>query len=87
MRMLFLIPLVSLGACQVTEDKGNNQVTVQYNQDVAQNAAADVVNGAKEAGAAISNSASDAADKVKNVDVDVNVDTNKADNNKAANSN
>lgn len=85
MRVLFLLPALALGACQVTE--GNNQTTVEYNQDVAENAAADVANGAKEAGAAISNSAKDAAAAVKNVDVDVNVDTNKADNNKTANSN
>jgi len=85
MRILVLLPVLALGACQVT--KSDNQTTVEYNQDVAENAAADVVNGAKEAGAAISNSASDAADTVKNVDVDVNVDTNKADNDKAKNSN
>jgi len=85
MRILVLLPALALGACQVT--KSDNQTTVEYNQDVAENAASDVVNGAKEAGAAISNSASDAADTVKNVDVDVNVDTNKADNDKAKNSN
>jgi hypothetical protein len=85
MRILVLLPVLALGACQVT--KSDNQTTVEYNQDVAENAASDVVNGAKEAGAAISNSASDAADTVKNVDVDVNVDTNKADNDKAKNSN
>ena len=85
MRIFVLLPVLALGACQVT--KSDNQTTVEYNQDVAENAASDVVNGAKEAGAAISNSASDAADTVKNVDVDVNVDTNKADNDKAKNSN
>jgi hypothetical protein len=85
MRMLFLLPVIALGACQVTEDNQNNQVTVQYNQDVAENAAADVANGAKEAGSAIANSASEAGAALKNVDVDV--DTNKADNNKASNSN
>ena len=85
MRMLFLLPVAALGACQVTEDSQNNQMTVQYNQDVAENAAADVANGAKEAGSAIANSASEAGAALKNVDVDV--DTNKADNNKASNSN
>jgi len=85
MRMLLLIPVLALGACQVT--KSENQTTVEYNQDVAENAAADVANGAKEAGAAIANSAENAADAVKNVDVDVKVDANKADNNKTTNSN
>jgi hypothetical protein len=79
MRILFALPLLALAACQVTKDDQNDQVTVQYNQDVAENAASDVANGAKEAGSAIANGATDAADAVKNVDVDVDVDTNKAD--------
>jgi hypothetical protein len=87
MRALMLVSTVALAGCQVTEDSQNNQVTVQYNQDVAENAAADVANGAKEAGGAIANSAQEAGAAIKNVDVDVNVDTNKADDNKAANSN
>ena len=80
MRILFALPLLALAACQVTKDDKNDQVTVQYNQDVAENAASDVANGAKEAGTAIANSATDAANTVKNVNVDVDVDTNKADN-------
>ena len=86
MRMIFALPLLALAACQVTKDDQNDQVTVQYNQDVAENAAEDVANGAKEAGEAIANGAEEAAATVKNVDVDVDVDTNKADN-KATNSN
>ncbi len=86
MRMILALPLFALAACQVTKDDQHDQVTVQYNQDVAENAAADVANGAKEAGAAIANGAEDAANTVKNVDVDVDVDTNKADN-KTTNSN
>ena len=85
MRTLLLIPVLALGACQVT--KSDNETTVEYNQDVAENAANDVANGAKEAGAAIANSAENAADAVKNVDVDVKVDSNKADNTKTTNSN
>ena len=60
MRILFALPLLALAACQVTKDDKNDQVTVQYNQDVAENAASDVANGAKEAGTAITNSATDA---------------------------
>ena len=80
MRALLILPMLALGACQVTEDDKNDQVTVQYNEDVAQNAAEDIANGAKEAGAAIANGAEEAAGAVKNVDVDVDVDTNTADN-------
>ena len=87
MRILSALPLLALAACNVSE--GNNSVTVSYNQDVAENAVADVAAGAKEAGAAIANGAEEAgeavangaetaADKARNVDIDV--DTNTADN-------
>ena len=38
MRTLLLIPVLALGACQVT--KSDNETTVEYNQDVAENAGA-----------------------------------------------
>lgn len=82
MRLIALAPLALLAACQVTES--DNSVTVGYNQDVAENAVADIKNGAeeagaaivsdsKEAGAAIANGAEAAKDKVDNTDVDVTV--------------
>ena len=80
MRMIFALPLLALAACQVTEDDMNDAVTVQYNQDLAENAAADIANGAEEAGEAIANGAQEAGAALKNVDVDVEVDANKADN-------
>ena len=78
MRALILIaPALLLGGCQVTEDKGNNQVTVAYNQDVAENAAEDIGNTAENIGGMIANDVDATADKVRNkvgdVDVDVNV--------------
>ena len=78
MRTLLVLPLLVLVGCQVSE--GNNAVTVAYNQDVAENAVADVTNGAKEAGAAIANGTEEAVDSARNVDVDVDVDRNTADN-------
>lgn len=88
MRIAMLFPLAALAAaCQVTEDDQNDQITVQYNQDLAENTAADIANGAQEAGQAIRNGAEGAVDAARNVDVDVDVDANKADNNKTANSN
>ena len=85
MRILLTLPLLGLAACEVTTDDKNDQVTVQYNQDLAENAAADVANGAREAGEAIANSAEDAGATLRNVDVDI--DTNTADNNQATNAN
>ena len=79
MRSFFLFPLFALAACQVTEDDQNDQVTIQYNEEVAENAAEDVGNAAEEAGEAVVNGARDVGNTVENVDVDV--DLNKADNN------
>lgn len=85
MRILYAIPLLLLGACQVSEDDQNDAVTVQYSQNVAENAAQDIANGAEEAGQAIANGARDVGNAARNVDVDV--DTNTADDNRTTNSN
>ena len=87
MRLVLALPLFALAACQVTEDDQNDQVTVQYNEEVAANAAADIGNAAEEAGRAIANGTEEAVDTARNIDVDVDVDTNTADNDRTTNSN
>jgi len=86
MRILFAVPLLLLGACQVSKD--DNSTTVSFNEDVAENAAADAGNFAENVGGMIANDVGQTADKVQNevgdVDVDVNVTRNDGD---AANSN
>ena len=81
MRIFFAVPLLMLGACQVTKD--DNSTTVSFNQDVAENAAADAVNFAENVGGVIANDVDRTADKVQNevgdVDVDVNVTRNDSD--------
>ena len=81
MRILFAVPLLLLGACQVSKD--DNSTTVSFNQDVAENAAADAGNFAENVGGIIANDVDQTADKVKNeagdVDVDVNVTRNDSD--------
>ena len=72
MRIIFLAPLL-LGACQVSKDETNNTVSVTYNEDVAANAAADVGNTAENIASDIGNEVGNTADKVRNTDVDVNV--------------
>lgn len=78
MRILLAVPLLMLGACQVTKD--DNSATVSFNQDVAENAAADAGNFAENVGGIIANDVDQTADKVQNrvgdVDVDVNVSHN-----------
>ena len=73
MRIALAIPLLLLGACQVSKDDANNTVSVTYNEDVAANVAADVGNTAENIAADIGNDVQRTADKVQNTDVDVNV--------------
>ena len=75
MRALIALPLLALAACQVTKDDANDSVTVEYNQDVAENGLEDAGNLAENVGGAIANDVDEAADKVENTDIDVDVDT------------
>ena len=80
MRILFAVPLLALAACNVENDPANDQVTIQCNEEQAQNVAEDVGNTAQGIGQAIANEADETVDKLQNTDVDVDVDTNTADN-------
>ena len=73
------IPLLLLGACQVSKDDQNGTTSLTYNSDVAENAAADVGNTAQNIAADIGNDVKNTSDKVQNkVDnTDVNVTVNK----------
>ncbi|MCL6697540.1 hypothetical protein LZ496_01900 [Sphingomonas sp. NSE70-1] len=76
MRMIVALPLLALAACQVTKDDANDSVTVEYNQDVAENGLEDAANLAGNVAATVSNDVQEAADKVENTDIDVDVNTN-----------
>ena len=65
-----LVPL-ALAACNVSKE--GNSVTVQYDQNTAENTAADVGNFAENVAADIGNDVERTADKVQNTDVDVTV--------------
>ncbi len=79
MRIMFAIPILLLGACQVSKDDANGTTSITYNSDVAENAAADIGNTAQNICADIGNDVQRTADKVQNkvdnTDVDVNVNT------------
>ena len=79
MRLFLALPLLALAACQVTTDDKNDQMTIEYNQDVAENGIADAANTAEDLAGKVSNDVQETADKVENkadnVDVDVDVDT------------
>jgi predicted small secreted protein len=72
MRILIAIPaLLLLGACNVSKD--GNSVTVQYDQNTAENTAADIGNTAQNIGADIGNDVQKTAKKIQNTDVSVKV--------------
>lgn len=75
MRILIALPLLVLAGCNVTKD--GNAVTVQYDQNTAENTLADVGNTAENVAADIGNDVKATGDKIENKvgdkDVDVNV--------------
>ena len=81
MRVLLALPLLALAACEVTTDDANDSVTVEYDQNVAEEGLQDAANLAENVAGTVANDVEQAADKVENTDIDVKVDT---DANKAA---
>jgi hypothetical protein len=75
MRIAFAIPLLLLGACNVSKD--GNAVTVQYDQNTAQNTAEDIGNTAQNIAADIGNDVQKTGDKLENkvgnADIDVKI--------------
>ena len=72
-----LLPVLLLGACNVSKD--GNSVTVQYDQNKAENTAADIGNTAQNIGQDIANDVQRTGDKIENkvgnADIDVKVNT------------
>jgi hypothetical protein len=64
MRILILVTFLALGACNVSTDQNNQSLTVQYNQEEAQNTAADLNNTAQNIGDEIGNEATTAANAI-----------------------
>jgi len=63
---LAAIPLLLLGACQVSKDNANGTTSVTYNSDIAENAAADVGNTLQNVAGDIGNDVSNESAKVQN---------------------
>src|SRR3954464_192536 len=82
MRVALIIPILLLGACNVTKD--GNAVTVQYDQNTAENTAADIGNSAQNIAADIGNDVAKTGDKIQNKvgNADVSVKVGKADDSK-----
>ena len=77
MRIALAIPLLLLGACNVSKD--GNSVTVQYDQNKAESTAADIGNTAQNIGQDIANDVQKTGDKLENkvgnADIAVNRNT------------
>jgi len=72
MRILIAIPaLLVLGACNVSKE--GNAVTVQYDQNTAENTAADIGNTAQNIANDIGTDVKKTGDKIQNTDVNVKV--------------
>jgi hypothetical protein len=74
--MIFALPLLALAGCNVTKD--GNAVTVQYDQNTAENALADVSNTAENVAADVGNEVKSTGDKIDNKvgSTDANVSVN-----------
>ncbi len=64
MRIALALPLLLVGACNVSKD--GNAVTVQYDQNTAENTAADIGNTAENIAGHISNDVARTGDKLEN---------------------
>ena len=64
-----------LGACQVNKDDANDSVSMTYNEDVAENTVADVSNTAQDVAGDVANGVDQAGERLQNVDVDVDTNT------------
>jgi hypothetical protein len=71
------------GACNVDNDAANDQVRVEYNEQRIEDAAAATARTAKEVGSSVGNVAASTGRAIKNevgdIDVDVDVTRNRAD--------
>ena len=81
MRILFALPLLIAGGCSFDNDSGNDQVTLEYNEQRIRDGAASAARTARDVGSAAGNVASTTGRAIKNevgdVDVDVDVTRNR----------
>jgi hypothetical protein len=83
MRIIAAIPLLLAAGCSVQNDTGNDQMTIEYNQQRLEDAAASAAGTAKEVGSGLGNVAASAGQAIKqevgDVDVDLDVTRNRPD--------
>ena len=77
MRIAFAIPLLLLCACRADVDEANDSVTLQYDQNLAENTVETVANETERIAGQVANDVEETADKIGNR-VDVDTDGNEA---------
>ena len=87
MRLIFVLPLLLAAGCDVQRDAANDQTTIGFNEQRIGNAVEDVGNTVGDAASDVGNATMDAGrmignelDNIDDVDVNVDVDRNKAGN-------
>jgi len=83
-KALALLPLLGLGACNVSTNGANNSVTVQYNSAAAQDVANTVSTTAENVANDIGSDVKNTGDKLQNSSVKVET-SNSSDDNKTTN--
>jgi hypothetical protein len=82
MRLIFALPLLALAACNVDNDSANGQMTLEYNQQKIEDAAAAAARGTRDVASGVGNVAVSAGRAAKNeigdIDVDVDVTRNRS---------
>ena len=73
--MISTAAVLLLSACNVSKDDANNSVSLTIDQEAAQNTAADVGNTAQDVAGDVANAADQAGERLQNVDVDVDTNT------------
>ena len=77
MRIMLALPLLLVAGCNVANDEANDQMTLEYNQQRIEDAAASAANTAEEIGSSIGNIAESTGAAISNevgdIDVDVNI--------------
>ena len=82
MRLILALPLLAAAGCNVDNDTTNDQMTLEYNQQRIEDAAAATARTAKEVGSSVGNVAATTGraigNEVGDIDVDLNVTRNRA---------
>ena len=86
MRLTLALPLLLVAACSVDSDAANDQVTLEFNQELVEGTAEELGNAAEEVGSSVGNVADSTAQAISNEvgDIDVDLDVNR---NRTGNSN